>query len=133
MNAVKQMIERNVVVHEVEGIAFECDRWTFQKSLETFGPGAFDLVKTDDGNQVMKLNPKKLKDNEATRDKVLVAVMRNPAIGDKDDEAGGVITLRTMGDLKWGLFNAIVGRDVEKAGNFPESSEDQAEPTSPSS
>jgi hypothetical protein len=45
-----------------------------------------------------------------------------------DDPDNDVVSWLTMGDDTGALFKELTGATMEKAANFPESSEDQKEP-----
>jgi len=119
--AVEQILERNRVTHEVEGIEFLCHRWNTQLAIEAFGAGAFALVQDGETSQV-KVKAEAVGDQRQMIEKVLGVVMISPALGDEDDPENDVLCMRSLGDLSYNLFEKVIGGDADKAAGFLESS-----------
>lgn len=120
MNTTEQLMQKNRVTHKVDGLDFVCHRWGFAIAVEAYGLNALGLVKDGDSQVVASDGDRR----EMVR-KALSVAMIDPALGDKDDATKNIVTMRTLGDVAFKLFSAIVGEDQEQAEGFPESSEGQ--------
>jgi len=121
-DTIHKIFERNRRVHDIDGIEFVCHRWSASLAIEAFGANAFSLV-GDGGNKTrVEVDAAQLGDRQQVVERVLRVAMIDPVIGDADDEGRGVVTMRTLGDLAYTLYEQILGSTVEEAANFPESS-----------
>lgn len=124
MNTVERLFEKNRQVIELDGMEFLCHRWSFALAVEAFGAAALGLVNDGDGE---KVDTKDAGQRAEMVRKALSVAMIEPRLGENDDLSKGVVTMRTLGDYAYKLFGRLVDGDMEKAGNFRESSEGRRE------
>jgi len=121
MSEIQKIFERNRRVHEIDGIEFLCHKWSASLALEAFGAAAFGLVNDGDKTKV-EVDAKALGDRQQMVEKVLRVAMIDPELGE-DNASKGTVSMRTLGDLAFTLYEMVLGSTVEDAANFPESSE----------
>jgi len=121
MSEIQKIFERNRRVHEIDGIEFLCHKWSASLALEAFGAAAFGLVNDGDKTKV-EVDAKALGDRQQMVEKVLRVAMIDPELGE-DNASKGTVSMRTLGDLAFALYEMVLGSTVEDAANFPESSE----------
>ena len=122
MNTTERLMESNRKVITVDGLDFLCHRWCFSLAVEAYGVNALGLVKDSESDAVATAEDRR----EMVR-KALAVAMIAPALGDRDDPAKDIVTMRTLGDTAFKLFSSLIGEDQEQAEGFPESSEGQKE------
>lgn len=126
-DTVSKLIERNIAVHVLDGMAFKCHRVNAGLCIEAFGVGCLAVV-GDGTERRVELDAKHVNkqlggDGQAAMQKLLKVAMISPKLGDADDEKNDTVTWRTLGDYGPRLFQAVMGQTNEAAQGFPESSE----------
>ena len=127
MSTVQDLIERNRVTVDVDGMSFLCHRQSAVLAIEAFGAGCLMVVNEGTPDQRVDLDPEKAGDNFTVMQKYLAVAMIEPAFGEEDDIASGVISWRSLGDVGPRLYNKLMSTAHEDSQAFHESSEVQTE------
>jgi len=127
MSAVEKLMERNHRVVDLDGIEYRVHKMTAQLGLEAFGPGALMVVE-EGGDRRVEWDKSVTGEGAELMRKVLKVAMISPRLGTVDDPVIDTVTWLTLGDHAPRLYTAVMGVEVEKAGNFPDSSEVQKAP-----
>lgn len=129
-NTVEKLMQNNRVVHTIEHDGeeydFLCHKWSLSMAIEAFGAGAFTIVNDEDRTRV-EIDAKAVGERNDLVEKVLRVVMIDPRLGDEDDAGKSVVSMRTLNDTAWPLYQKVMGQEQTDAANFPESPEDRKE------